>query len=274
MAFPPGAVFGESGIEVGEETLIGQLVTMSAGTLPGQDLCQLTVLTIGDRCVIGRGSHIVAHQSVTIGDDVWTGPYVYITDQNHGYEDPDAPIGSQFPVNRPVSIGEARGWARGPSSCRAPASAATWWSRQAPWSAAKSRTSAWWQACPRRSSASTPRQAGYPPARPTPARPGQPVLALNALNAKAAKPVDRSDAMAPSSAQQGRSRQRHKAVGQRRRPAHRKPAQQPARRALRRPPRSPSAGKTGRIPRGAAGLSGTGRRRQRPSRAAPTDRTA
>ncbi len=40
-----------------------------------------------------------------IGDDVWTGPYVYITDQNHGYEDPDTPIGQQFPVNRPVSIG-------------------------------------------------------------------------------------------------------------------------------------------------------------------------
>ena len=55
--------------------------------------------------MIGRGSHIVAHESVTIGDDVWTGPYVYITDQNHGYEDPDAPIGRQFPVNRPVSIG-------------------------------------------------------------------------------------------------------------------------------------------------------------------------
>jgi len=105
MAFPTGAVFGEGGIEVGEDTLIGQQVTLSAGTLPGQDLFELTLLTIGDRCVIGRGSHIVAHQSVAIGDDVWTGPYVYITDQNHGYEDPDAPIGSQFPVNRPVSIG-------------------------------------------------------------------------------------------------------------------------------------------------------------------------
>ncbi len=105
MAFPPGAVFGEGGIEIGEDTLIGQLVTISAGTLPGQDLCELTLLTIGDRCVIGRGSHIVAHESVEIGDDVWTGPYVYITDQNHGYEDPDTPIGSQFPVNRPVSIG-------------------------------------------------------------------------------------------------------------------------------------------------------------------------
>jgi acetyltransferase-like isoleucine patch superfamily enzyme len=63
------------------------------------------VLEIGDRCVIGRGSHIIAHQSVVIGADVYTGPYVYITDQNHGYTDPDVPIGRQFPVNSPVSIG-------------------------------------------------------------------------------------------------------------------------------------------------------------------------
>lgn len=105
MAFPAGSVFGESAIRVGDDTLIGQQVTMSAGILPGQDLGGLTVLTIGDRCVIGRGSHIVAHQDVVIGDDVWTGPYVYITDQNHGYQDPGVPIGHQFPVNRPVSIG-------------------------------------------------------------------------------------------------------------------------------------------------------------------------
>ena len=105
MAFPPGSVFGEGGIEIGDDTLIGQLVTISAGTLPGQDLFGMTLLRIGDRCVIGRGSHIVAHQDVTIGDDVWTGPYVYITDQNHGYENPDVPIGNQHPVNSPVSIG-------------------------------------------------------------------------------------------------------------------------------------------------------------------------
>jgi len=105
MAFPPGSVFGEGGMKIGEDTLIGQLVTLSAGILPGQDFGGLTVLSIGDRCVIGRGSHIVAHESITIEDDVWTGPYVYITDQNHGYEDPDTPIGHQFPENRPVSIG-------------------------------------------------------------------------------------------------------------------------------------------------------------------------
>jgi carbonic anhydrase/acetyltransferase-like protein (isoleucine patch superfamily) len=105
MVFPAGSIFGEKWITVGNDTLIGTQVTMSAGLLPGQDLGSDPVLRIGDRCVIGRGSHIVAHASIRIGDDVWTGPYVYITDQNHGYADPDMPIGRQIPVNRPVSIG-------------------------------------------------------------------------------------------------------------------------------------------------------------------------
>jgi acetyltransferase-like isoleucine patch superfamily enzyme len=105
IAFPAGSVFGEGWIEIGDDTLIGAQVTLSAGIVPGQDLGPQAVLRVGDRCVIGRGSHIVAHESVELGDDVWTGPYVYITDQNHGYEDPDIPIGRQFPVNRPVCIG-------------------------------------------------------------------------------------------------------------------------------------------------------------------------
>ena len=45
------------------------------------------VVAIGDRCLIGKGSGIVGHLSIEIGDDVWTGHHVYITDQNHGYED-------------------------------------------------------------------------------------------------------------------------------------------------------------------------------------------
>jgi serine acetyltransferase len=104
-AFPPGAVFGERWITVGEDTLIGAQVSLSAGMVPGQDLGPVPVLRIGDRCVIGRGSHIVAHYSLVIGDDVFTGPYVYITDQNHGYADPDVPIGRQMPLNAPVRIG-------------------------------------------------------------------------------------------------------------------------------------------------------------------------
>jgi carbonic anhydrase/acetyltransferase-like protein (isoleucine patch superfamily) len=104
-AFPPGTIFGERWISVGADTLIGALVSLSAGMVPGQDLGPVPVLHIGDRCVIGRGSHIVAHQSLVIEDDVFTGPYVYITDQNHGYADPDMPIGRQMPRNAAVRIG-------------------------------------------------------------------------------------------------------------------------------------------------------------------------
>jgi len=104
-AFPPGSVFGERWIMVGEDTLIAAFVTLSAGMVPGQDLGPVPVLRIGDRCVIGRGSHVVAHHSLVIGDDVFTGPYVYITDQNHSYADPDVPIGRQMPLNAAVQIG-------------------------------------------------------------------------------------------------------------------------------------------------------------------------
>src|SRR5215510_8525900 len=105
IGFPAGAVYGERWIEIGAGTLVAAQVSLSAGMVPGQDLGDRPVLRIGDHCVIGRGSHIVAHHSIAIGDDVWTGPYVYITDQNHGYADPDTPIGRQMPVNRTVTIG-------------------------------------------------------------------------------------------------------------------------------------------------------------------------
>src|ERR1035438_8480186 len=106
IGFPTGSVYGEEWIEIGEGTMIGAQVTLSAGILPGQDLSDFSpVLRVGDRCVIGRGSHIVAHESIVIGDDVYTGPYVYITDQNHDYADPDIPIGRQWPRNTAVSIG-------------------------------------------------------------------------------------------------------------------------------------------------------------------------
>jgi len=105
IGFPTGALYGERSIEIGTGTMIGAQVSLSAGMVPGQDLGEAPLLRIGDRCLIGRGSHIVAHHSIMIGDDVYTGPYVYITDQNHGYADPDVPIGRQWPSNAAVSIG-------------------------------------------------------------------------------------------------------------------------------------------------------------------------
>ena len=63
------------------------------------------IITIGDRCTLGKGIGIVGHERIEIGDDIWTGHYVYVTDQNHGYEDLDLPIGTQMWKNEPVSIG-------------------------------------------------------------------------------------------------------------------------------------------------------------------------
>ena len=60
---------------------------------------------VGDRCLIGKGSGIVGHFSIEIGDDVWTGHHVYITDQNHGYEDLERPISVQMMPEKPVRIG-------------------------------------------------------------------------------------------------------------------------------------------------------------------------
>jgi acetyltransferase-like isoleucine patch superfamily enzyme len=72
---------------------------------PGQTCITDPVVSIGDRCLIGRGSGIVGHLSIEIGDDVYTGHHVYITDQNHGYLDRELPISRQVQPERPVRIG-------------------------------------------------------------------------------------------------------------------------------------------------------------------------
>jgi acetyltransferase-like isoleucine patch superfamily enzyme len=106
IAFPPGAVYGERWITIGAETMVGPQVSLAVG-IPGEPLDHDAppVITIGDRCNIGRGSSIVARHGVEIGDDVTTGPNVYITDHNHSYDDPTVPIGKQFPWGEPVVIG-------------------------------------------------------------------------------------------------------------------------------------------------------------------------
>jgi len=85
--------------------MIGPYACLSAGMVPGQEMASDPVVRIGSRCVIGRGTHIVGHWSIEIGDDIQTGPYVYITDQNHSYLDPDQPVGVQWPVEAGVRIG-------------------------------------------------------------------------------------------------------------------------------------------------------------------------
>jgi carbonic anhydrase/acetyltransferase-like protein (isoleucine patch superfamily) len=105
ICVPFAALYGEQFIDLGEDSIVGPYATLSAGVMPGHVPSHIPTVVIGDRCLIGKGSGIVAHQLVEIGDDVFTGHHVYITDANHGYEDVTVPIGRQFAAPRPVRIG-------------------------------------------------------------------------------------------------------------------------------------------------------------------------
>lgn len=101
----PTTIFNERYISIGSDTLIGPGVALSAGMVAGQECITNPVVSIGDRCLIGKGSGIVGHFNIEIGNDVWTGHHVYITDQNHGYEDVTRPISRQSQPERSVRIG-------------------------------------------------------------------------------------------------------------------------------------------------------------------------
>jgi len=105
ICFPANTIFNERYIHIGSGTMVGPQATLSAGMMPGQECLTDPVVRIGDRCLIGKGSGIVGHFSIEIGDDVWTGHHVYITDQNHGYEDVSRPISLQTQPERAVRIG-------------------------------------------------------------------------------------------------------------------------------------------------------------------------
>ncbi|MET0421412.1 MAG: DapH/DapD/GlmU-related protein [Acidimicrobiia bacterium] len=105
IMFPVTALYGEEYISIGRHCILGPNCSLSAGVMPGHVIDPAPGVRIGDGVLLGRGSGIVCHESVEIGDGVFTGHHVYITDANHGYEDLDETIGRQFAAPRPVSIG-------------------------------------------------------------------------------------------------------------------------------------------------------------------------
>lgn len=105
ILFPTVALYGEPYIRIGSNVIVGPYCTLSAGVMPGHVPDHDPVVTIGDDVLIGRGSGVVGHRSVSIGDGVFTGHNVYITDANHGYEDVTETIGRQFAPPKPVVVG-------------------------------------------------------------------------------------------------------------------------------------------------------------------------
>jgi len=109
ICFPSDTIVNPAAIHIGSGTMVNAGAALSAGWLPDQPDLPDRIIGIGDRCLIGTGSSIVGLLSIEIGDDVWTGRNVHITDMNHDYTDLDVPIGRQHQPQNPVSIG-ARSW--------------------------------------------------------------------------------------------------------------------------------------------------------------------
>ena len=102
---PQGVMYNLEHISIGESVLVGPNVSLSVGVTRGQEMIETPVVKIGDRTVVGRGTHIVGHWDIEIGSDVLIGPNVYITDQNHTYANPELPISAQPGSEAAVSIG-------------------------------------------------------------------------------------------------------------------------------------------------------------------------
>jgi acetyltransferase-like isoleucine patch superfamily enzyme len=105
LAFPLSDVVNASAIHIGRDTLIGKYATLSVGYGPTQEVLPERGLRVGERCVLGARITITAHESIEIGDDVWFGQDVFISDASHGYQDPEIPVGQQFGAHQSVSIG-------------------------------------------------------------------------------------------------------------------------------------------------------------------------
>jgi len=105
VCFPYDTLMNTDSIHIGSGTMISGHVALSAGWGPNHPSISPRIVVIGDRCLIGRGSSVVGHKYIEIGDDVWTGHNVHITDMNHGYENLDLPISVQNQPEAPVHIG-------------------------------------------------------------------------------------------------------------------------------------------------------------------------
>lgn len=105
ISHPIGPQYGLGSVHIGRDCLIGQYTVLTVGYGPEDPNVPDRGLVIGDRCVIGARTILTSHGSITIGDDVWFGQSIFVSDASHGYQDPETPIGDQLDHHQPVAIG-------------------------------------------------------------------------------------------------------------------------------------------------------------------------
>lgn len=99
----PLRINGGKNIFIGDGVSIHYQAWLGARNLTGNT----PQLKIGDRTTIGDFAHIFSTKSISIGEDVLLANFVYITDNLHGYENPDLPVKNQPIVQKEdVVIGE------------------------------------------------------------------------------------------------------------------------------------------------------------------------
>jgi acetyltransferase-like isoleucine patch superfamily enzyme len=106
LAFPQGALTGIERVHVGAGCIVNEHTVLCAGlpgaSLPGDE----PIITIGDRCVLGRNAEILAMHSVQLGDDVWFASRVTVVDHHHRHDQLDIPVAVQWPLHvEAVTIG-------------------------------------------------------------------------------------------------------------------------------------------------------------------------
>jgi acetyltransferase-like isoleucine patch superfamily enzyme len=102
---PPARIDNPQFISVGNDVILHEHVWLSAEARPGFPPPQLS---IGNRCNVGHGLHIVCQERVILEDEILAAAEVIIFDTLPAHEDPSRPImdqGSAAP--RPVHIGKA-----------------------------------------------------------------------------------------------------------------------------------------------------------------------
>lgn len=90
----PLHIGGGKSIIIGNNTTIQYKSWIEANPLTGDSKAELI---IGNGCAIGHFNEIYSTKSIVIEDSVLTADRVYISDNLHGYENPDVPI-----INQPV----------------------------------------------------------------------------------------------------------------------------------------------------------------------------
>ena len=79
-------------IRIGERVRINKFCWLAAVALCDNPR---PVLAFGDGCVVGHFCHIFATSKIVFGKNVLLADRVYVSDNQHSYEDPDVPVGQQ-----------------------------------------------------------------------------------------------------------------------------------------------------------------------------------